>query len=208
MKCDDVQELFADFGELPVDDLGRKDVEAHIANCAICAEAYLLWQQSESWLMNEAFIEEQVSAERNVSGEVMKRIYEQESWRIPVADRIFSVSLSLRRNLTLVFALCISLFLFSFLYAFSADSWPGIGNSQEDAAIYSLQAPSVLANDAKSTQIDAQTLSSAVASLSPIVEPLRFEMGPIKYSHFLLVLSVLGIITMMLVMNWLSRTKK
>jgi hypothetical protein len=42
----------------------------------------------------------------------------------------------------------------------------------------------------------------------PMIEPLRYHVGPIdSYSHYLLVLSILGLTCTMLIMNWFSRTK-
>jgi hypothetical protein len=131
-----------------------------------------------------------------------------ESWRIPIPNRMYAISHSLRRNLTAVIAVSLTLFVFSFLFSIlyarsSEDSLASSGSSMFD-----LQAPKAFVPNDNSS-LNGHSLGSAVASLNTgFMEPLRFNVGPIhSYPHYLLVVSILGLIVTMLIMNWFSRTR-
>jgi len=206
MKCSDIQDLLGIYWDLPDNDLRRAAVDKHIKSCAECAEEFQIWEES-TMLIRTASLEEALSsAAPNVSDQVMSRIYKDESWRIPVPERMYAISYTLRRNLTAVIAFCLALFMFSFLFSIVYDGAPEPAMASADSSIFDLQDPQALSS---SGSMNGHELGSAVASLSPgIMEPLRFQVGPIhSYPHYLLVVSILGLIATMLIMNWLSRTK-
>ncbi|UJF36172.1 anti-sigma factor family protein [Paenibacillus hexagrammi] len=208
MKCSDIQELFGVYWDLPNDDLRRAAVDQHIAGCPDCAEEYQIWEESTILIRSASLDKELPEYEATVSNHVMNRIYQDESWRIPVPDRMYAISYKLRRNLTAVIAFCLALFMFSFLFAVVYGESPESSMAKADNSLYDLQAPQALKSDS-SESMNGRQMVTAVASLNnSFMEPLSFHVGPIhSYPHYLLVVSILGLISTMLIMNWLSRTK-
>ncbi|UKS30584.1 zf-HC2 domain-containing protein [Paenibacillus sp. HWE-109] len=208
MKCSEIQELFGVYWDLPNNDLRRAAVDAHIATCTECAEEFQIWEES-TMLIRTATIESDLSDyEPMVSSKVMSRIYEDESWRMPVSERIYAISYKLRRNLTAVIAFCLALFVFSFLFAVVYDGTPQSSIAAADNSLFDMQAPQAL-KSTTTESMNGHKMGDAVASLNPsFMEPLRFHVGPIhSYPHYLLVVSLLGLIATIIIMNWLSRTK-
>lgn len=208
MKCNEIQELFGVYWDLPNDDLRRAAVDEHIATCAECAEEFQIWEESTILIRTSAMESELPDYEPVVSSKVMNRIYEDESWRIPVTERMYTISYKLRRNLTAVIALFLALFVFSFLFAIVYDGTPKSTIAAADNSLFDLQAPQAMVSTG-SESMNGHKMVDAVASLNPsFMEPLRFQVGPIhSYPHYLLVVSILGLITTIIIMNWLSRTK-
>lgn len=208
MKCSEIQELFGVYWDLPNDDLRRTAVDEHIATCAECAEEFQIWEESTILIRTAAIESELSDYELLVSNKVMDRIYENESWRIPVSERMYAISYTLRRNLTAVIAFCLALFVFSFLFAIVYDGTPQSSIASADTSLFDLQAPQALKSSGTES-MNGHKMGDAVASLNPsFMEPLRFHVGPIhSYPHYLLVVSILGLIATIIIMNWLSRTK-
>jgi hypothetical protein len=208
MKCSDIQELFGVYWDLPNDDLRRVAVDKHVKHCASCAEEFQIWEESTILIRNIAEHDDMPEYTPPISQKVMNRIYEDESWRIPVPDRIYAISFKQRRNLTVVIAACLALFVFSFLFSIVYQGSPE-ATMQADSSIFQLQAPQALPTATVKASMNGHNMKSAVASLNPtFVDPLGFNVGLIhSYPHYLLVLSLLGLTCTMLIMNWLSRTK-
>ncbi|CAN7589184.1 zf-HC2 domain-containing protein [Paenibacillus sp. LjRoot153] len=208
MKCSEIQELFGVYWDLPNDDLRRTAVDKHLETCDSCKEEFQIWEESMILIRTAATDEELTDFEPIVSTKVMSRIYEDESWRIPVSERMYSISYKLRRNLTAVIAFCLALFVFSFLFAIVYDGSPQSTMASADNSLYDLEAPQAL-KISGTESLNGHKLGDAVASLNPsFMEPLRFHVGPIhSYPHYLLVVSLLGLVATIIIMNWLSRTK-
>jgi hypothetical protein len=209
MRCSDIQELFGDYWDLPNDDLRRASVDIHIKNCQSCTDEFQIWAESSNLIKYAAEDSSESGYQHTVSDKVMKRIYRDESWRIPIPDRMYAISYSLRRNVTMVIAFSIALFAFSFLFTAVYDNSTKVSVASAGSSLYDLQAPKALDANNSSESMNGHEMGSAVASLSPsIMEPLRFNVGPIdSYPHYLLVVSILGLISTMLIMNWFTRTK-
>ncbi|OCT12679.1 hypothetical protein A8709_33265 [Paenibacillus pectinilyticus] len=208
MKCSEIQELFGVYWDLPIDDLRRVAVDEHLTTCDSCAEEFQIWEESMILIRSAATDEEFSDFEPVVSSKVMSRIYEDESWRIPVSERMYHISYKLRRNLTAVIAFCLALFVFSFLFAIVYDGSPQSTMATADNSLFDLEAPQALKSTGTES-MNGHKLGDAVASLNPsFMEPLRFHVGPIhSYPHYLLVVSFLGFVATIIIMNWLSRTK-
>lgn len=208
MKCSEIQELFGIYWDLPNDDLRRTAVDKHIATCPECAEEFQIWEESTILIRTAAIDNEVPEYESMVSNKVMNRIYENESWRIPIPERMYAISYTFRRNLTAVIAFCLALFVFSFLFAIVYDGTPQSSIASADNTLFDLQAPQALKSN-NGESMNGHKMVDAVASLNPsFMEPLRFHVGPIhSYPHYLLVVSILGLIATIIIMNWLSRTK-
>jgi hypothetical protein len=210
MKCSDIQELFGDYWDMPNDDLRRVAVNSHIKNCSSCKEEFKIWEESTVLIRSAVESKSDSDYRHAVSDRVMTRIYHDESWRIPIPNRIYAISHSLRRNLTAVIAFSLALFVVSFLFSILYDRPSEASIASSGSSTFDLQAPKVFVpNDNNSASLNGHSLDSAVASLNTgFMEPLRFSVGPIhSYPHYLLVVSILGLIATMLIMNWFSRTR-
>jgi hypothetical protein len=208
MKCSDIQELFGVYWDLPNDDLRRAAVDKHIATCPVCAEEFKIWEESTFLIRSASINKELPDYKPLVSDKVMNRIYENETWRIPVQERMYAISYTFRRNLTAVIAFCLALFMFSFLFAIYYEGAPQSTIAAADNSLFDLEAPQAL-KSSQTESMNGHQMVDAVASLNPsFMEPIRFHVGPItSYPHYLLVISILGLISTMLIMNWFSRTK-
>ncbi|SEB63977.1 zf-HC2 domain-containing protein [Paenibacillus sp. GP183] len=209
MKCSDIQELFGDYWDLPNDDLRRAAVDSHIKTCPSCKEEFQIWEESTVLIRSAVESKAESDYRHAVSDRVMTRIYHDESWRIPVPNRMYAISHNLRRNLTTVIAFSLALFVVSFLFSILNDRSTGASLASSGSSMNDLQAPKVFVPSDNSASLNGHSLGTAVASLNTgFMEPLRFNVGPIhSYPHYLLVVSILGLIATMLIMNWFSRTK-
>lgn len=216
MKCDDIRDILSVYWSLPDDDSRRAAVDKHILTCEACEAEFRIWEESEKFLNSEMeFIPDEQTEESMessaVSSQVMSRIYSDESWRLPVQNRMYAISDKMRRNLMLVLACCLAMFVTSFLFSIVDNISVEDSSLTSDHSIYSIQTPQML----KTTSEDADSytvnmdMTTAVASVSQtFMEPIPFHMGPIhSYSNFLLIISILGFIAAILVMNWFSRVK-
>jgi hypothetical protein len=205
MKCSEVQELFGLYWDLPNDDLRRQAVDKHVETCSACAEEFQFWKETGD-LIRIATTDEMPAEPFPISRKVMDRIYEDESWRVPVAERMYAISYRMRRNLTAVISFCLALFMFSFLFSLVyGEHTSAQGN---DMPTFGLQAPQVITASAQTNSMDGHVMTAMASIGQPMIEPLRYHVGPIdSYSHYLLVLSILGLTCTMLILNWFSRTK-
>lgn len=99
MKCDDVQDKFDIFGTLSEEDAEREAMEAHMLDCEHCAEQYHLWEESEELIRKLSEEDEVVSAQmEHVNRSVMDRIYAEQSWLLPAAQKSYHFSPAFRRD--------------------------------------------------------------------------------------------------------------
>ncbi|WP_409346622.1 anti-sigma factor family protein [Paenibacillus sp. MBLB4367] len=206
MKCEDIQELFGDYFDLPETDLKRLCVDEHVRRCKVCAEQFEIWE--ESLLLIQTAARDIPSSSKEsylISNQVMDRIYKDESWRIPIADRIYAIPYRIRRNLTAVLSFCLALFLFSFMYTFAGGDLFRKDEAQSSSYGFHQAAK---ASEERNTSINVSNIPKfAMASTSGrVIEPMK--LGPIHtYADYLLAISILGLISSLLIMNWLSRTR-
>ncbi|MEX2460805.1 MAG: zf-HC2 domain-containing protein [Paenibacillaceae bacterium] len=207
MKCGDIQELFGIYFDLPDDDLRRKCVDEHILRCQDCAEEFEVWLESTN-LIRSIHVTPQLPRESTpLVDKVMSRIYEDESWRIPVNNRIYSIPYKLRRNLTAMIALCLAVFVVSFLFNLVYPSH-SILTAEETSPYGFNQVASAAGVSAGNEVISTEKAFSvtALASTSAIiVKPIKLSY--IHTPNYWLALSLLGLISALLTMNWLSRTR-
>lgn len=205
MKCSDIQELFGIYFDLPEGDERRRSVDDHIRGCESCREEFEMWKESTDLIRmaKEDTVPYLIDAPR-VSDQVMSRIYKSESWKMPVSDRIYAIPYKLRRNMTAVIAFCLALFMVSLMYNFMDND---VNLSAQATAQYGIKQAAKV-SESPSDALNVHTMSRAVvASASPtIIDPVK--LGPIRtVPDYLLSLSILGLISTLLIMNWLSRTR-
>lgn len=208
MRCNDVQELFGVYFDLPEDDLRRQCVDEHISRCAACREEFEIWKESTD-LIRLAAVDEPLAPPvvMPITNQVMSRIYKDESWRLPIADRIYNIPYKLRRNLTAVIAFCLALFMFSFLYTIVSDNTKEVATAEQGTQ-YGFKQAVRASSDTPGDALNVHNMSRpTLASVGPtIIEPIKI--GPIRtMPDYLLALSILGLISTLLIMNWLSRTR-
>jgi hypothetical protein len=207
MKCDDIQQLFGIYFDLPDDDLRRKCVDEHILRCRECAEEFDIWLESTNLIrsMHEIPLMPRISTP--IASKVMNRIYEDESWRVPVTDRIYQIPYRLRRNLTAIIALCLAVFMVSFLFNLVYMNNTTPITAEESPFGFNQVASASGVNSNGDVVSDGSALSeTAVASTSAfIVEPIK--LSSIHTPDYWLALSLLGLVSALLIMNWLSRTR-
>jgi hypothetical protein len=207
MKCDDIQELFGIYFDLPEDDLRRKCVDEHVLRCRVCAEEFEIWLESTNLIRSMHEIPQMPRKSTPITDKVMNRIYEDESWRIPVTDRIYQIPYKLRRNLTAIIALCLAVFVVSFLFNLVYPSHTILTTEEASPSGFNQVASAAGVNSGAEVVSGGITFSStAVASTSAlIVEPIKLSY--IHTPNYWLALSLLGLISALLTMNWLSRTR-
>ena len=208
MKCEDIQELLGVYWDLPESDIKRLQVDEHIKSCSSCAMEFEIWQESTELIKSSADAEELSEISMPISRSVMNRIYEDESWRVPVADRMYAISFKLRRNITAVVAFCLALFIFSFVYSITHQAAPETVASTGGSAVFGRIGDPVVVAGSKSESMNVHTMPSAVASLKGFSEPFMYQVGPIHtFKDYLIFISLVGLTCTLLIMNWLSRTR-
>src|SRR5690349_14223435 len=106
MNCNEIQALFEMYHDLPEDDVRRCKVRKHIEHCCQCKEEFEMWDESAE-LMRIAGMDDDVPPlAQPMASKVMNRIYEAESWRMPVPQRVYLISHKMWRNFTAVIAAC------------------------------------------------------------------------------------------------------
>jgi hypothetical protein len=207
MKCHDIQELFGIYWDLPGEDLRKQCVNEHIKHCKACAEEFEIWQESIE-LIRFSTDEELADMPTPVSSSVMSRIYADEAWKMPITDRMYAISYRMRRNFTAVIAFCLALFIFSFLYSIVHEPKPDQVALGPESSVFGRIGEPVVVAGASGESMNARAMPSAVASLKGFNEPLMYHVGPIHtYRDYMLALSLVGMTSALLIMNWLSRTR-
>jgi hypothetical protein len=209
MKCEEIGELLGAYWDLPEHDLKKQRVDEHIKHCKSCAAEFEIWLESTELIKSSAAQGDFSANSTPISRSVMNRIYEDESWRVPVADRMYAFSFKVRRNLTAVIAFCLALFVFSFLYSISHQQMGGEnGAVTPNSSVFGRMGDPVVVAGGKAESMNIHTMPSAVASLKGFSEPFMYQVGPIHtYRDYMLFLSLLGLTCTLLIMNWLSRTR-
>ncbi|MCR8634482.1 anti-sigma factor family protein [Paenibacillus radicis (ex Xue et al. 2023)] len=208
MKCDDIQELFGVYWDLPEHDLKRQRVDEHIKHCDSCQAEFEIWLESTELIKSAASADEYSDQSTPISRSVMNRIYEDEGWRVPVADRLYAISFKLRRNITAAIAFCLALFIFSFIYSITHQPTAGEVVANTNSSVFGRIGDPVVIASSKTESMNVHTMPSAVASLKGFNEPFMYQVGPIHtYQDYMLFLSLLGLTSTLLVLNWLSRTR-
>jgi predicted anti-sigma-YlaC factor YlaD len=199
MNCKEVQELLDCYQDLPEHSVEKQQVEEHRYECSVCHEQFDAWEKSSNLL--KTIGDEDIELTHHVSKRVMDRIYQQESWRIPVPNRVYNFSYPVKRNLMAVISFFVVIFMTSFVYSLIQKGRSMVETTHK--SIIGLQPiASASGNYAKTA---ASTVPNGVASLSDL--PM-FHMGPIHtFPDYLIALSFLGLTSTLLVMNWLSRTQ-
>lgn len=204
MRCENIQELFSEYWDWPESDLRRRRVDEHIGHCLKCEQEFRLWQESSA-LIKEAVqlcMPETIGGAR-IADRVMNRIYREDSWRMPVHRRVYRFSRRLRRRLTLVMSF--------FLAAMSVSLFAAIANPpEEEAQTFPAIMPVATAGTSSGGGVQLASGGSVLEGMpvASISDPLVLRVGPAESGpNYWMVLSLLGIVVTLLIMNWLSRIR-
>lgn len=202
MKCADICEMLAEYWDLQPDDRRRRMVDEHIRSCPECAEEFRLWEESSHWIRMASMEEsEEAMPQSSMSRAVMKRIYESDSWRMPIFMRSYHLSPRLRRLSLGFLSFFLALFLISFYQAVKDDGTPQAPESFSNI----VPVASASAGTATTFGSDAEIIGVPVASIS---NPIMFRMVEVESDpNYWVAFSIIGLTAIVLVMNWLSRLK-
>ncbi|WP_199614941.1 anti-sigma factor family protein [Paenibacillus alkalitolerans] len=202
MKCNEIRELFGDYWDLPESDWNRVRVDEHVKRCPECADEFEMWRESAELIQSTAAFAmgPHIVSQGNMSVKVMDRIYADESWRMPVASKMYSIPNHLRVRFTAIIACCMALFVCGFLYNLAA---PGsAGSDMTTAGVITVGA----LGGEEGSEFAIEGLGGI--EVASIGEPVVLAMPAVdSYPDFMLVLSFLGFIFALLTMNWFARIR-
>jgi len=202
MKCEEVQESLGEYWDLPEGDFGKRRLDEHIKHCAACAEEFRFWQESEELIKVSTAAIAQDRPRAKLSTSVMDRIYASEAWRVPVPNRSFHLSFRMRKIVTLMMSFFLALFVFSLFHALVTG--PGPHTAASELTTIMPVAHSTVDHNAVADE-DSVLQGVPVASIS---DPLVLRMSPVKADpNYWIALSLIGIVSILLIMNWLSRVR-
>lgn len=222
MNCDKFGEQLGLYWELSDNDPIKIQLKDHIRTCNDCADQFRLLDESRE-LIKEVMPEETAdtgkesvrldSFSSHVSEHVMKRIYQEESWRMPVTDKMYSISFKMRRNITILIAFFLALFIISFIhFAFidTEETIPVPYGASSDVGLdeFSGLIP-VASASGKVTNTNASLFDNIQGmDVASIQDPLILKIGTDPTSpDYLLIFSILGMAVTILIMNWFSRIR-
>ncbi|HEX7055923.1 MAG TPA: zf-HC2 domain-containing protein [Bacilli bacterium] len=201
MICREIQELFAEYWDLPEDDPVRAAVDKHVAECRACSEEFQIWQEAAQMIKSE-IVPLARPEPANVAQTVMNRIYADESWRIPIPDRTYRISYRMRRILTALVSFFMAMFILSIFYAMVSGA-----NPSENAGGQSLAEMFPVDTIQDGHSIKAKSVILDGVPVASISAPAVIKLEPPDRPHYFLGFSIFGMIFTLLTMNWLSRIR-
>lgn len=207
MKCPDIQELIASYWD-DLDERSRREVDRHIGTCDDCRREFEWWRESMEMVRELRLPDIDAAAvpdspdRKDLTQAVMNRIYQDDNWRLPLVDKVYAYSNPFRRKVTGLIAFFVSLFLFSFLFSMMSDR-------TDTAVVYGSMLEVASASPAVTAVKDSGSAGSGVTLASVVLDPAMVRMGPLDYStNYLLVLSLLGLISSLFILNWFVRVRR
>jgi len=197
-KCDDMMELIPEYPDLPENDPNRIRVDEHILQCDACREQLEFWLESSALIQSAALAAPEPVPERvSFADSVMQRIYSEEGWRMPVAERLYRIPYRLRIRLLTLVAACFALFGCGMLYRLIP---PGTLFGQSPK----YEVMSFQPGEASGFAITGLEGVPVASIGDPVILGLTVTQS---YPDYLLAFSLIGIISALLTMNWLSRIR-
>ena len=203
-SCDDFQEIMSNASDPGLTGQLSNKLSEHLA---ICEECQMINQQ---WMMIRqeirAIAEESIMEHTNenhpphptskMASKVMEQIYRQDDWRRPVVERQFSFSNKMHRTISIGVAFFVSVFLIGFLYALIVPPVMPV-----DEPLIGIQ-PIAIAGGITDDEFFSTT------AMANITVPMKLSPdASVVAINYLLVISMIGLVTVMLLLNWFSRSK-
>lgn len=204
MNCKQVHEQLHNYWQLDEENPLRIEMEAHMLECQQCAAKLDLETAAFPYLAYDEPTSpySQVKTETMISNQVMKRIYEEESWFMPIATKRYQFSKNFRRNVFVMIASCLAMFtiaLFTFIYDYYDHS-----SKSTHSPISGIVD---VANAAVTTTAHSSSIYSSSIPVASISEPIMMQIVP-TFPQYYVALSFFGIVLTLLVMSWFSRTRQ
>lgn len=203
MKCDDVQDKFCEYWDLPEQSPERRAVDDHLLACESCAEQFRLWEESERLIRDFSVQEEVIGPVDHLNRGVMERIYAEQSWLRPIAHKSYHFSHSFRRNTAILTACLMAIFMSALLFFAFQNHTAETASSTEK--VHQLTGLIETANASSDSTLITAKFSTEIPVAS-ISDPFVLQVVP-TYPQYWIALSLLGIIMTLLILNWLSRTR-
>ncbi len=198
MNCEEASEWFSVYRELPESSPERLAVDTHIACCHECAEQFRWWDESAD-LISQLPIMDEIEASEwqsdSVSRDVMNRIYTEQSWYMPAVRKTYAFTQGFRMKIAVLLSGLFAVFGCAFLYT----AWNRLSGGDGHAVGVMETANAFSIGDG----VSAQTVVVPVASLS---DPIVLHVSP-SMPEYWVALSLLGMIMMLLILNWFSRVR-
>ena len=188
MNCEQASERFGIYHDLLISSPERAAVDCHIAECPDCAEQFRLWEESSELIKHLSISDVEIETSRKASAITsrgMDRIYAEESWFMPAIRKTYAFSEGFRLKVALLLASLLAIFGCGFLYSV----WNRYGGSRDWGG--------------DMFAATGQRVEVPVASLS---DPIVLNMTPVMPEYWV-ALSLLGMIMMLLMLNWFSRIR-
>lgn len=202
MKCDDVQNKFSEYWDMPEYAPDREAVEQHLQHCELCSEQFRLWEESEKLIRDLSVPEEVIGPVDHLNRGVMERIYAEQAWLRPISHKSYHFSRSFRRNTAIVVACLMAMFMSGLLYFAFQNHAADTASSQKVQQLTGL----IETASASSDSIVVTAKFNAEVPVASISDPFVLQVMP-AYPQYWVALSLLGIIITLLILNWLSRTR-
>ncbi|MFD2115946.1 anti-sigma factor family protein [Paenibacillus yanchengensis] len=202
MNCDDVQTLLGSYIDMSLDDELKQYIDEHLVHCDHCLEYYgnmdeELFQMEYDNLESSYDPLATPSLDR-MNDNVMKQIFQEESWLAPTTVKSYSFSKYFRRNLAIIVTVCMAI-LTSALFMMLFNQQP---ESLDIASMSGFMDPSLASADP--APISASFYAEVpVASIS---DPIILTLVP-TFPQYYIALSLIGIVMALLSLNWISRTR-
>ncbi|MBW5446622.1 hypothetical protein GE107_11175 [Cohnella sp. CFH 77786] len=198
MNCEEISEWFGIYRDFPEFAPERLAVDSHVAGCPDCAEQFRLWQESAELIRELPFAEEaeeSIWVSDGLNRQVMDRIYAEQAWYMPAVRKTYAFTNGFRKKVAVLMAALLAVFGCAFLYT----AWNRL-SGEEGRPTGVMETASVMSSGVGD---GIQTVDVPVASLS---DPIVLHVSPVMPEYWV-ALSLLGMIMMLLILNWFSRVR-
>jgi len=198
MKCEEASDWFGIYHDLPESSPERLAVDLHIAGCPDCAEEFRLWEESAELIRELPLLEEMEeygAAGDSLNRQVMDRIYTEQAWYMPAVRKTYAFTHGFRLKVAWLLAVLLTVFGSAFLYT----TWNRLSHGDK-TAVGVLQSPDTIA------LIDSAGTQTVVVPVASLGDPVVLHVSPVMPEYWV-ALSLLGVIAMLLILNWFSRVR-
>lgn len=199
MNCEQTQQAFGAYWDLPEDDAERLLVDNHLLTCESCREEFRMWEESAQLIRMFSDDNDPIGIMDDVNVSVMDRIYTEQSWYMPVASKSYHFSKTFRRNVTLIIACFLAMFVVGLYHLLTGTN---DASSVDMAKLTGL----IETADAASGGNPIPESFYADVPVASISDPIVLNIVPTVPQYYV-ALSLLGIIMTLLILNWFSRTR-
>jgi hypothetical protein len=200
MKCHEVQDALGLYWDLPEGDTLRLSVDLHLEHCIACKEEFRIWEESELLIRQLAAEDEAECWEPSeaVNRQVMMRIYAEDGWMASKPRAFHPLGRHLGNRLSAAVAACLAMFTTSLLYVL-------LSRGADDPEAVRRTGLMETANAASGSMFKVSF--SANTPVAQASDPFILYIVPTTPQYWI-VLSMLGLVLILFMLNWLSRIRK